>query len=68
MNRIKFTLTTLMRSLPIRGEDGWVAPRSVMALVAVCGPGGPRRRGAEQRYHSLHSGNTKPLDHHRSDL
>ena len=35
MNRLKFTLTTLMRSLPIRGEDGWVAPRPVMALVAV---------------------------------
>jgi YVTN family beta-propeller protein len=37
MNRLKFTLTTLMRSLPIRGEEGWVAPRPVMALVAVLG-------------------------------
>src|SRR4029450_1797995 len=35
MNRLKFTLTTLMRSLPIHGEEGWVAPRSMMALVAV---------------------------------
>ena len=35
MNRIKFTLTTLMRSLPLHGEEGWVAPRPVMALVAV---------------------------------
>jgi YVTN family beta-propeller protein len=35
MNRLKFTLTTWMRSLPIRGEEGWVAPRPVMALVAV---------------------------------
>ena len=37
MNRLKFTLTTWMRSLPIHGEEGWVAPRSVMALVAVLG-------------------------------
>ncbi len=33
MNRIKSTLTTWMRSLPLRGEEGWVAPRSVMALM-----------------------------------
>ena len=37
MNRIKSTLTSLMRSLPARGEEGWVAPRSVMALVAILG-------------------------------
>ena len=37
MNRIKSTLTNWMRSLPLRGEEGWVAPRSVMALVAVLG-------------------------------
>ena len=37
MNRIKSTLTIWMRSLPIRGEEGWVAPRSIMALVAVLG-------------------------------
>jgi YVTN family beta-propeller protein len=37
MNRIKSTLTTWMRSSPILGEEGWVAPRSVMALVAVLG-------------------------------
>ena len=35
MNRIKSTLTTWMRSLPLRGEEAWVAPRSVMVLVAV---------------------------------
>jgi YVTN family beta-propeller protein len=35
MNRIKSPLTTWMRSLPIRGEEGWVAPRPVMALMAV---------------------------------
>jgi YVTN family beta-propeller protein len=35
MNRIKFTLTTWMRSLPLRGEEGRVAPRSIMVLVAV---------------------------------
>ena len=35
MNRLKCTLTTWMRSLPIHGEEGWVAPRSMMALVAV---------------------------------
>ena len=35
MNRLKFTLTNWMRSLPIHGEEGWVAPRSVMALVAI---------------------------------
>ena len=33
MNRIKSTLTTWMRSLPLRGEEGWVTPRSVMALM-----------------------------------
>ncbi len=37
MNRIKSSLTTWMRSLPLRGEEGWVAPRSIMALVAVLG-------------------------------
>ena len=37
MNRIKSALTNFMRSSPLRGEDGWVAPRSVMALVAVLG-------------------------------
>ena len=37
MNSLKFTLITWMRSLPIHGEEGWVAPRSVMALVAVLG-------------------------------
>ena len=35
MNRIKSALTNFMRSSPLRGEDGWVAPRPVMALVAV---------------------------------
>jgi YVTN family beta-propeller protein len=35
MNRIKFTLTTWMRSLPLRGEEGWVALRPVIAIVAV---------------------------------
>jgi len=35
MNRIKSTLTSLMRSLPIRGEEGRVAPRPIMVLVAV---------------------------------
>ena len=34
MNRIKSTLTTWMRSLPLRGEEGWVAPRSVMGAHA----------------------------------
>ena len=33
LNRIKSTLTTWMRSLPLRGEEGWVTPRSVMALM-----------------------------------
>jgi hypothetical protein len=33
MNRITSILTTWMRSLPLRGEEGWVAPRSVMALM-----------------------------------
>ena len=40
MNRIKSTLTTWMRSLPLRGEEGWVAPRSMMALMAVLGLAG----------------------------
>jgi YVTN family beta-propeller protein len=40
MNRFKFTLTTWMRSLPLRGEEGWVAPRSVMALMAILGLAG----------------------------
>ena len=40
MNRIKSTLTTWMRSLPLRGEEGWVAPRSMMALMAILGLAG----------------------------
>jgi YVTN family beta-propeller protein len=35
MNRLKFTLATWTRSLPIRAEEGWVAPRSVMVLVVL---------------------------------
>src|SRR5499433_2665992 len=35
MNRLKFILTTLMRSSPLRGEDRRVAPHSVMILVVV---------------------------------
>jgi YVTN family beta-propeller protein len=35
VNRIKSILRSLMRSLPILGEEGWVAQRPVMALVAV---------------------------------
>jgi YVTN family beta-propeller protein len=35
MNRIKLTLTTWMRSLPLRGEEGWVALRPVIAIVAI---------------------------------
>ena len=34
MNRVKSILAMLMRSSPLRGEDGRVAPRSVMVLVA----------------------------------
>jgi YVTN family beta-propeller protein len=37
MNRVICALRNFMRSSPLRGEDGWVAPRSVMALVAVLG-------------------------------
>ena len=40
MNRIKATFATWMRSLPLRGEEGWVAPRSMMALMAVLGLAG----------------------------
>ena len=40
MNRIKSILTNWMRSLPLSGEDGWVAPRSVMALMAILGLAG----------------------------
>ena len=35
MNRIKSILTSLMRSLPTWGEEGWVAQRPVMVVVAV---------------------------------
>jgi YVTN family beta-propeller protein len=35
MNRVICALRNFMRSSPLRGEEGWVAPRSVMALVAV---------------------------------
>src|SRR5262245_12076501 len=35
MSRLKFTLTTLMRSPPLRGEEGWVAHRSAVVLVTV---------------------------------
>jgi YVTN family beta-propeller protein len=37
MNRVICALRNFMRSSPLRGEEGWVAPRSVMALVAVLG-------------------------------
>ena len=47
MNRIKSTLTTLMRSLPTT-RRGWVgrAPPRNGARCSLAGPGGPRRRGA----------------------
>jgi DNA-binding beta-propeller fold protein YncE len=35
MNRIKSALTNFMRSSPLRGEDGRVAPRSVMVFAIV---------------------------------
>ena len=35
MNRVKSTLAALVRSLPLRGEDGRVAPHSIMVLVVV---------------------------------
>jgi YVTN family beta-propeller protein len=35
MNRLKSRLITLMRTWPIYGEEGWVAPRSLMVLAAV---------------------------------
>jgi len=35
MNRVICALRNFMRSSPLRGEEGWVAPRPVMALVAV---------------------------------
>ena len=66
MNRIKSTLTTWMRSLPLRGEEGWVAPRSMMALMAVLGLAG--LGVAAQNATQPPSGyNTNPLDHDRSD-
>src|SRR5262245_8959252 len=37
MNRLKFTLTSLMRSSPIRGEDGRVAPHSVVFAIFLVG-------------------------------
>jgi YVTN family beta-propeller protein len=40
MNRIKSTFATWMQSLPLRGEQGWVAPRPMMALMAVLGLAG----------------------------
>src|SRR5262245_25825176 len=52
MNRLKFTLATLMRSSPLRGEDGRVAPHSVMILVVVLiglvGIGGAAQRNNRQ--------------------
>ena len=69
MNRIKSALTNLMRSSPLRGEDGRVAPRSVMVLVVVLiglvGLGAAAQRNSET---SANRGGTDPLDHHRSDL
>ena len=35
MNRARSTLASWMRSLPIRGDDGRVAPYSIMVLVVV---------------------------------
>ena len=70
MNRLKFTLTTWIRSSPLRGEEGWVAHRPVMALAALLmglvGFGVAARRRLSEC--SCHDGNRKPLDHHRSDL
>ena len=37
MNPVTRALRVLMRSSPLRGEEGWVAPRSLMALGAVLG-------------------------------
>src|SRR5262245_49584447 len=63
MNRLKFILTTWMRSSPLRGEDGRVAPRSVMALVivlvALVGIGAAAQRNARAAKH-------KPVTNHHS--
>ena len=37
MNPVTRALGVLVRSLRLRGEEGWVAPRSVMAIVAILG-------------------------------
>jgi hypothetical protein len=53
MNRVKSTLVTSMRSLPIRGEDGRIAPRSIMVLVvvlfALVGIGATAQRNSAQK-------------------
>jgi YVTN family beta-propeller protein len=63
MNRLKFTLTTLMRSSPLRGQDGRVAPRSVMVLVivlvALVGLGAAAQRKAR-------AAKAKPVTNHHS--
>jgi YVTN family beta-propeller protein len=35
MNRVKYALLAFMQSLPLRGEEGWVALRPVIAVVAI---------------------------------
>jgi YVTN family beta-propeller protein len=35
MNRVKHALLTSMRSLPLSGEEGWVALRPVITVVAI---------------------------------
>jgi YVTN family beta-propeller protein len=35
MNRVKYALRAFMQSLPLRGEEGWVALRPVIAVTAI---------------------------------
>jgi len=53
MNRVKTILAALMRSLPLRREDGRVAPYSIMVLVvilfALVGIGATAQRNSAQR-------------------
>src|ERR1044071_9210415 len=53
MNRVKSTLATLMRSSALRGEDGRVAPHSIMVLVvllfALVGIGATAQRNSAKK-------------------
>jgi hypothetical protein len=68
MNRIKSTVTTWMRSLPLRGEEGWVLYRPAVSLAVTLLGLVALGTAAQNATPPPPSGNTEPLDHYRSDF